>query len=323
MLSETQKEQIKKLYIDKQLSYTKIAETLNIGPGAVRGVLTKEGLNGTRSRKKQWSDEEIQQIRTLYKSGKTIRELVAMFHSSTKSISAILGSDIRPVGSKKKYTVNSNYFNNIDSERKAYWLGFMYADGNAYKSGQIRISSIDTELLEIFISDLEYTGVITTETQKVYNKSISKVTINDKQLFNDLCKYGCCPNKTAVISVPNIPKELMPHFVRGYFDGDGSVGIYNNESGKDLKTLRSSFCTGSEVFLPQLLEFIPCKKKSVKKKSNSNLWEISFSVNDSITLYNYMYTGATVYLKRKRDKFEQFLQMRRSETIIDAPSTEG
>lgn len=243
MLTNDQKEQIKKLYVDKELPYSKIAKLLNIGQGAVRGVLIKAGLNGTRSRKKKWSEEDVQQIRALYKSGKTIQDLVQIFHSSTKSISNILGSDIRPIGTKKKYTVNSNYFNEINTERKAYWLGFLYADGNVliqpYKT--IRFSSIDIEILEEFIKDVEYTGIITTETQKVYNKSISKVSINDSTMVEDLCKYGCVPNKTNIISIPNIPEKLMPHFIRGYFDGDGTVGIYNNALNKDYRTLRSGF----------------------------------------------------------------------------------
>lgn len=82
------------------------------------------------------------------------------------------------------------------------------------------------------------------------------------------------------------------------------------------------FCTGSEVFLLQLVKYIPCENTNVKKRKDSNLWTIMFSVNDSIKLYNYMYNDATIFLKRKKEKFDQFVQMRRSETIIDAPQNE-
>lgn len=111
-----------------------------------------------------------------------------------------------------------------------------------------------------------------------------------------------------MIIFPKIKESLIRHFIRGYFDGDGTVGIYKNKSDKEYYTLRSGFCSGSERFMYQLADKLPCINKTVQKGKDTNIWSITFSVKDSIRLYNYMYKDATVWLKRKRDKFEQYLK---------------
>ena len=135
-------------------------------------------------------------------------------------------------------------------------------------------------------------------------------------MYQDLINLGCVPVKSMIIRIPAIPLNLMPHFIRGYFDGDGTVGIYKNSSKWNTHTLRSSFCSGSQEFLEAIFLFIPTNNKTIKKAKDRNLYSINLSVNDSISLYQYMYTNATIWLPRKREKFETFLQERCSETII-------
>lgn len=135
-------------------------------------------------------------------------------------------------------------------------------------------------------------------------------------MYQDLINLGCIPEKSMIIRIPAIPLNLMPHFIRGYFDGDGTVGVYKNSNKWNTYTLRSGFCSGSQEFLEAISLFIPTNNKTVKKTKNRNLYSINLSVNDSISLYQYMYTDATIWLPRKREKFESFLQERCSETII-------
>lgn len=115
----------------------------------------------------------------------------------------------------------------------------------------------------------------------------------------DLISHGCIPQKSLILKFPEISKELIPHFIRGYFDGDGSVGIYNNSSIKKALTLRSSICCGTELFLKDLCDYLPLKTKIIhklKRKNNGSgiLYNVGFSVNDSISLYKYMYANATI-----------------------------
>lgn len=146
--------------------------------------------------------------------------------------------------------------------------------------------------------------------------------MTDDRLYNDLKNHGCIPQKSLIIKFPTISDELVPHFIRGYFDGDGTVGIYKNSSIKDAITLRSGFCSGSKEFIEKLYSYLPVKKATIKKNVRNNngagfVYTINFSVNDSLKLYLYMYPDNTnIYLKRKKDIFDDFIKQRRSETII-------
>lgn len=228
---------------------------------------------------------------------------------------------MRAPGTTKLYRCDDGYFNNISTEHQAYWLGVLFADGNVQKgkdthSGRIILSSIDTQWIDLFKKDIKYSGNIYEETHKVFQKKISKISLSSEQMYQDLINLGCVPEKSMIIRIPAIPLNLMSHFIRGYFDGDGTVGVYKNSNKWNTYTLRSGFCSGSQEFLEAISLFIPTNNKTVKKTKNRNLYSINLSVNDSISLYQYMYTDATIWLPRKREKFENFLQERCSETII-------
>ena len=211
-----------------------------------------------------------------------------------------------------KYTCNDNFFNVIDVEDKAYWLGALYADGNiskrASKSGQIFLSSKDKSWIEDFLNTIESSNTPRSEYHKKYDKVIWKAQITSTVMFEDLYAQGCVPNKSLVIRLPELPLTLMPHFVRGYFDGDGSVGSYKNTSAYDWKVLKSSICSGSKKFLEDLTEHIPVKNKRITDRGT--VYMLQYSLNDTIALYNYMYKNATVSLNRKRQIFDDYLNKR-------------
>lgn len=123
-----------------------------------------------------------------------------------------------------------------------------------------------------------------------------------------------------MITFPQLQENLISHFIRGYFDGDGFVSISNNSTKKEnCLTLKSGFCSGSKTFIEQLVSYLPTKFKTIskRKKPNSSLYDIKLSVKDSYKLYKYMYINATIFLQRKKDKFDNYIKQRRSETIIE------
>lgn len=197
----------------------------------------------------------------------------------------------------------------------------IFADGNVSlntsKTGQLFISSKDKEWLNLFLQSIQSTSHLCREFHKKYQKEIWKVHITSNQLFNDLNLLGVVPNKSLVIKFPNISKNLIPHFIRGYFDGDGCVTISKYLKNKNDLTLRSGICSGSREFLETLITYLPIKHKYIS--SRKNLFEFKLSVNDSIKFAQYMYKDATIYLQRKFDKFNNFVKQRRSTTIIDNP----
>ena len=136
---------------------------------------------------------------------------------------------------------NNNYFDNIDTEYKAYILGFIYADGTLYqaKTGNrqlkltISLQEEDGYILEKLGEDIENIKV-----KLSYPPAISKhnwkkrkvLAFSSNQICNRLISLGCYINKSKVgMKFPEIPSALMHHFVRGFFDGDGSVTLHKDK----------------------------------------------------------------------------------------------
>ena len=138
--------------------------------------------------------------------------------------------------SKRKYFFDDTYFENINTEEKAYWLGYMYADGcvriNKRDNNKIlNLSSIDKEHIEKFTKSLS-SNLKIQKSKNVgsfsKNNSIYSVSIYSSKLVDDLIKKGCVLNKTFQLKFPTedqVPNHLIQHFIRGYFDGDGSISI--------------------------------------------------------------------------------------------------
>ena len=213
--------------------------------------------------------------------------------------------------SKKKYNVNENYFDKIDTEEKSYWLGFLYADGYVRmkdgRSGELKLKlkKSDKGHIELFRKCIGSTHKIIDGISKVvvsgrtYESECSSLSIYNTKIVKDLTKHGCMNKKTFKITFPNLREDLVRHFIRGYFDGDGS--IYDNE-----KRASFSFVSGSIKFL-QELENIMIKDNIVNKIKQQGI-SISWSKKKTIlNFYHYIYDNSTIYLKRKKEKFDYII----------------
>lgn len=129
------------------------------------------------------------------------------------------------------YPFNENYFENIDSEDKAYWLGFLMADGNVCKpkdtrQGFIRITLQynDIEHLEKFKRALNSNKPLYNYTRSSDGAKYASIQLSSQKMFDDLCKLGCVPRKSYKNTWINLNNdELQRAFIRGYFDGDGTI----------------------------------------------------------------------------------------------------
>lgn len=276
---------------------------------------------------RNFSYEDVKKIVNMYVEQKlAINKIAKVFKASDRTIAKVLHSFkvVRKVGKNRLYECDESFFETIDTEAKAYWLGVMFADGNVSLNdsytGQLFISSIDKNWINMFKDSIQFTGELRKETHKKYHKDIWKLHITSDKLFHDLCKLGCVPRKSNIIYFPTIKESLVHHFIRGYFDGDGSVSVSKYLPGKDNTTLKSCICSGSGVFLEKLMQYIPAKHNVLKHYSS--VYTVSYGVKDSYILYNYMYSDATIFLNRKKIKFEEYAKERRSTTII-SPSYKG
>jgi len=227
---------------------------------------------------------------------------------------------------KRIYNVNDNYFNKIDNEDKAYWLGFLMADGCIQeRPGQDRIQLVlaikDKEHLDKYKSSLGFKGPVNdNQIKSGLFKGLwhSRVFITSQQLVNDLSKYGCVPRKSLTLKFPKIDKILISHFIRGYFDGDGSVFISNEKhwrNGNIFPVIHYRF-TGTKEFLIEIDKQINLNGKITQSKGNK-CYNLAYKRNKKlISFYNYLYKDATIFLERKKAIFDLHIKEKCSETII-------
>ena len=227
---------------------------------------------------------------------------------------------------------NHNYFKTIDTEEKAYILGFLYADG--YNSDkQVVISQLeqDVDILEKINKALNADNQIKRKLQSTNNKTVCQLCYSSIDMCTDLTNLGCFRNKSLACTFPTfLDKSLIRHFIRGYFDGDGCVWIGKRKimTVKD-KTRPSGFrerivqnvkftITGNMTFinslqdeLVQILGFKKTKLNFSKAKNANNstsdkVCTMEYSGRKQMqSFYNYMYEGASIWGNRKRLKFEE------------------
>lgn len=198
-----------------------------------------------------WSEDQMKYIISEYKKGKTLSALGREFGVSYSTIRNLLKrKGIKTEGNKHNFPRDEFYFSNIDSKEKAYWLGFLYADGCVHSnSNEISITLKDRDHLEKFRKAIKSNNKIGESIDRRFS-SLPKIyhfSIRDKQLKSDLIKWGCVPNKSlSLTKIPNIPRDFVSHFIRGYFDGDGSLHWLNG-----TKNFRISF-VGTAPFLKDI-----------------------------------------------------------------------
>jgi intein-encoded DNA endonuclease-like protein len=227
------------------------------------------------------------QIIKLYNSGLGMSTIAKQLNISSTKVWNILkynNIEIR----RKHSKINETYFDNPNTEKSAYWAGFIAADGYVYKPNnyvRLEINIKDKQHLELLGDDVgkNVTG---------YNKHNScKLTISSKHIVNTLEQYNITQNKSLTLKFPtNINTENIHHFIRGYFDGDGSFyKIYD--------------IIGNQQFLQLLVDNLPFKcEYSLYKPKDRNHHVLRIRTKSLQQFFEFMYKDATIYLDRKYQK---------------------
>lgn len=204
------------------------------------------------------------------------------------------------------YTYDRDFFSNIDTEEKAYWLGFIAADGNVsktMKNMRINLNIRDKEHLEKFRQSICGNQPIK---ENIRGKNYSVyIDMNSKKICEDLQKYGITPNKSLTLDVAFnlIPQALIHHFIRGYFDGDGSINLYTRPP-YFYEEWELSFISTKKMLLFFQKEFGIFHKLY----TCGNNYRFGYrSKKDIEKAIHYMYEDATIYLDRKYEKVLRFL----------------
>lgn len=278
----------------------------------------------------QATDEELI---NLYNSGKSLMEIAKIVSGSKGGMEVRkrlqeLGIDTSYAANIDKYrekmshtfhyySLDEHVFDAIDTEEKAYWLGFLMADGYNYVTRNalcLRLQAEDEEILKKFSAFLKsnapiYSFIRTTRVNHLI-REYKEVRVNSIHLCNQLSSLGCVQGKTYTLEFPTcVPEELINHFVRGYFDGDGCVCIKKR---KDRKSPTSLSCqltiTGRKGFLLKVQKIIMKEtgvfQTKLEEPKNNFAKVIHYGGSQTVLkILNYLYKDATIYLKRKHDKY--------------------
>lgn len=208
-----------------------------------------------------------------------------------------------------KYKFNENYFDVIDSQDKAYWLGFFAADGYNHKSKgcvEFRLHKQDIEILEKFKICIN-----SNHSLGLYKNTYCNLCLYSKHLCEVLSQYGLGQAKTYSLKIPDLEDKYMRHFIRGYFDGDGCLSvIHRKDRGPNSKTYQLNI-TGMKEPLSKMQDFI-VKNVKVKKlplKTRKSTVAVTMHYggrNVCKRILDYLYTDAHMYLERKYNKYKEY-----------------
>ena len=252
-------------------------------------------------------------LEDLYNQGFTLEQIGYLFGRHKSYIQRLFkyfGVNTRDRGSERKYIINDTYFDNIDTEEKAYFLGFLYADGSndGYRT-YLKLKEEDKEILEKLQILIKSENPIKKVVEQYKNQDyISyKLVLNSKKLCESLEKVGCVKNKTFKLTYPHfINKDLQRHFIRGYFDGDGCISYSSN--------FRSVVIAGNKTFVEDLQKILihdlNLSKTKIRIQEN-NFSRLEYSGwRNCFKLRDYLYIDSTIYLDRKFQKFKNLNQIK-------------
>lgn len=212
----------------------------------------------------------------------------------------------------RTHKFNELYFENIDSEEKAYWLGFISADGCVYENSgssrlQINLKGQDSCHLELFQQSIKSDYKISVKNIKT--STVAQLKINSKVMCDSLSRYGIVPRKSLIVKMPKLDNSLYRHFIRGYFDGDGCI----TESERGNRYTQKVCIVGGSEMLNSIKDITGINFGLYKLKRESEIYSLECSSSEAVTdFYIYLYTNATVFLNRKYEKFN-FIMSRLAE----------
>lgn len=217
------------------------------------------------------------------------------------------------VSHKYRLPRNSDYFENIDSKDKAYWLGIMYSDGcvceRKNEKYSISLEMIDEEHVEKFRDALDAVAhkISVINHKNFANAKLSyAIHIWDNKMAKDLIGLGCVPRKSFILSrIPNIPQEFVYDFIRGFVDGDGCL-CYN----KSNNTYAFKLTGASPLFLQEIMQALSIDKLSLNKCTETSYQVTSGKREDIYRILTKLYEHSTdaTRLNRKYQKYQEFIQ---------------
>lgn len=264
--------------------------------------------------------EELDMFYKEYVEGSTLKEISLKYNTDAYYQFKTYNYPIRKTKITKKirqsknitkYYNNYNYnFKSINNEIEAYILGWWFSDGwvSDYQAG-LKTHKNDENIL------IKIKNYICKDIKLQYSKNTCGFVISSTEVIENLINLGCLKNKTYLkLNIPKMDDSLIRHFIRGYFDGDGT--IY-----KDRKWLKCNICSINKEFLEDIQKILTKnniystiniekrKGKLLKTPSGNSInckdmYRLFIRKNKDFKLfYNYLYDDSNIFLQRKHIKF--------------------
>lgn len=286
----------------KSKNYLQIAKECKVGKTTIYRKLKKFEL--TKPTKK-WTKKEIQILKENYSENLLINKLFP--NRTRKSIyRKAFRLRLKRNTRKRQYSINKNFFKTWNS-KSTYVLGWMYSDGNVSVDRgnfSLHLNMKDAGILEKIKRALQSNQVI-----YKYKKSVA-LKVHSCNLVRDLVELGCFPRKSKKIRFPfKMPKKYESHFVRGYFDGDGSIHFNSPNVIKISLVGNHKFITDLRSKIFSNVKIPPPKIST--SNSIGSVWRIEYYGNNARKFCNWIYKNCgKLYLGRKRTRFKNHLKQR-------------
>lgn len=225
--------------------------------------------------------------------------------------------------------IDEHVFDNIDTEEKAYWLGFLYADGsigsNEFKL-ELNISANDIDHMKKFKTFMKSTVKDRIDISKGSRYPICRFSVRNKNIWNQLNSKGCTPNKTLTLTFPELTLfsdvKLIKDFIRGYVDGDGTLGLYSGKHGR----IFNLSIAGTPMFLQGIQSQLGVTGTIRNESCNaykSQVYTLHYSGLKARKVSRILYENANVYLTRKYNIYKLFCQAEEESSVLKSSKIGG
>lgn len=251
----------------------------------------------------------------LYESGKSTAEIAEQLGVSRRGVTGALTKRGVKVVRRNKYACDHGFFDVIDSESKAYWLGFLFADGNVSlrprAAVRVALAIRDKDHLERLQEALRSNHPIYEISKPLNGKTYGQAILHvaSPRMARALTGRGMTPNKTYTVRWPRgVPNHLTRHFVRGFFDGDGTWFVHPTVRGQVafqlvcanpffLEDFKSAVQAQCEVGNPTV--FHDARRDDKKR----NTYSLGFrGAQQCARLFSFLYHDASIWLPRKYEQ---------------------
>lgn len=229
--------------------------------------------------------------------------------------SAMLYKLVNSLKAIKKYgrvhNFDQNYFEDINSPDKAYFLGWLYSDGNNFPSTgkiQLKLQINDVDILKLFAKYTNHNLQSISFNKRPIGKDQCTLRFCSMKMSKDLIEKGVVKAKSLILKFPDfIPDKLYNHFIRGIFDGDGCITSYLGK--KDKNPNYQFIISGNRSIVEGVQNILVNKLQLSRNKliENKSIFNLCYGGNKQVKkIYEWLYKDCEdLYLKRKKDKFEQ------------------